>query len=337
MAKKPESNGAWLLIERFGHTDEPSVIAIGQTGKTFAPLERIIRSRTHRTVIGTALETIDQAEQPRTIDFTQSGTRYILRPLTDYYGWTPAVQVYYDDEDIAPEPPPACGAWHFNVTTGNAHGSDELLDMYRVPEEMRQTGRPIYEAFKRLVGHDHEAMAKLVEKRVGVTHQAFETVETDEGGRWIAQYSCRFVQRGDEILLHGVTRQVGPYVPGTPAPDPLNLTTQALSMISIPGYYRLIIDPADGLILRAYDGMPPGTPPGSTTLHHLLQSETTAEHALQHLRAVAKSGISLDRVVTTGIVGDEVQARIDPVEVGDKTATMVSFWSPEERDIVSGT
>lgn len=322
------SAGSWILFEIFGGADNPTVIAVGQTAKHFAPVERVIRSRTHRAVVETVLESIRAEEHPSTIDFTQSGTRYIFSPLTDFYGYTSSVLVHYGDEDQAPSAPPPCGAWHFNVTRGTAHGSAELLNMYRVPDEKRQSGRPLHEAFERLVGHDHEALQKLVEKQPGVTHQAFETVETDDGYRWIANYSCRFVEHDTgEIILHGVTRQCGPWEPGSSqAPDPLTLTTQVSRQAHVPGYYRIIVDPADGIILRTYDGLPSAAKPGTATLGDLLQSPETTEHALQHLRAVASSGLPLDEVVTTSLLGEQVPARIDPVRVGDKVAALVSFW-----------
>jgi hypothetical protein len=333
------SAGSWILFEIFGGADDPTVIAVGQTAKHFAPVERVIRSRTHRAVVETVLESIRAEEHPSTIDFTQSGTRYIFSPLTDFYGYTSSVLVHYGDADQAPSTPLPCGAWHFNVTRGTAHGSAELLDMYRVPDEKRQSGRPLHEAFERLVGHDHEALQKLVEKTPGVIHQAFETVETDDGYRWIANYSCRFVEHDTgEIILHGVTRQCGPWEPGSSqAPDPLTLTTQVSRQAHVPGYYRIIVDPADGIILRTYDGLPSSAKPGTATLADLLQSAETTEHALQHLRAVARSGLPLDEVVTTSSSGDQVAARIDPVRVGDKVAALVSFWEnriiPPERSL----
>lgn len=324
----------WILIEQFGHTTDPTVIAIGQTAKTFTPLERVIKSKSHLTVILTALESMQHEDSPSRKDFAQSGTRYILEPRTDLSGWTPAVLVHYGPADGEPPiDPPACGAWHFNVTQGTAHGSVELLDMYQTPEDQRQNGRPLHEAFLRLVGHDHEALQKLVEKKPGVTHQAFETVETDatdtlESGRWIAHYSCRFVKHDDtgEVILHGVTRQCGPWTPGTQAPDPQTLTTQVSTQVPIPGLFRLIIDPEGGNILRTYGETPPTVPPGASKLRDLLVSDSTTDHALDHIKAVAKSELPLAEVTTTGRTGDEARVRIDPIKVGEKTAALVTYW-----------
>lgn len=322
------SSGAWILFEIFGGTDRPSVIAVGQAAKYFAPIDRVIRSRTHRAVVETVLESIRQDTAPTQLDFTQSGTRYIFRPLTDFSGYTSSVLVHYGPEDDAPDDPPSCGAWHFNVGDGTAHGSQELLDMYRVPEKDRQSGRPLHEAFERLVGHDHEALQKLVEKKPGVVHQAFETVETDDGHRWVANYSCRFVRHDDgTIVLHGVTRRCGPWVPGSAGPDPQTLTTQVSRQAHIPGSYRIIVDPADGIILRTYDGLPPKAPKGAATLRDLLQSDEEVQRALQQMRTVAATGESLDEVRPTSILGQKVSVRVDPVQVGDKIAALVSFWS----------
>lgn len=322
----------WLLIEQFGQMPEPTVIAKGQTPKRFLPLERVVRSRTHRMVILTALESMAANATPSRIDFEQAGTRYLLIPLTDFSGYTAAVLVHYGEVDSVPPSPPECAAWHFNATQGTASGSSELLDLYDVAAEQRQTERPLYEAFHRLVSQDHEAMAKLMAKRPGVTHQAFETVETDAGERWIAHYSCRFVQVDDgDVILHGVTRRMGGWEPGTPAPDPQTLTSQ-LSSVSPVGFYRLIVDPETGVILQAPDGLPEQAPPGTATLQEILGSTETAEHALDHLRASVSGQIPITGVVTTAATGREIEVAISPIQVGTETsAALVQFWYPADE------
>lgn len=332
MTKTPDTTGSWMLIEIFGHTQDPTVIAVGQTEKPFTPLDKIVKSRTHRAAIRAVLHTIVSDDQPHVIDFVQHTTRYIFVPLTDFAGYTSAVLVHYADEQADVPTPPACGAWYFNVSDATAHGSTELLDMYRVPEDQRRTGRALHGAFQRLVGQDHEALRKLIDKKPGVTHQAYETVETDNGYRWIAHYSCRFVAHGDQIVLHGVTRQVGPYRDGTPAPDPFGLTAQLTQHRPIPGFYQMILDPRTGAILRTYDGIPVRVPQDAKDLTDLLADREAVADALAALQRVASTGQQVDDFPVTNINGRETRVRLEPILVGDATAVLASFRT---RSIIS--
>lgn len=307
----------WLLVEQFGGTDEPSIIAIGSVARTFTPLRRVIRSQTHRKVIETALETLKESARPAPLDFSQAGTRYIFTPLTDFFGYTPAVLVHYASEHSPVAPPPECGAWHFNVTASSAHGSNELLDMYRVPEEKRQTGRPLFEAFERLVGDDAEAVAKLIEQEPGVTHQAIEKVQTDDGALWIAHYSCRFVQRGDEILLHGVTRKVG----DADRDSTDALTTAILQAHVLPQVYRAVVEPRTGNILRNLDGFPPRAKPLGNVLD--VVDPESRQRSEETLRAASEGDFVVIKLNDITVGGNPAKAELYPMSLAGVSAILV--------------
>lgn len=307
----------WLLIEQFGGTDEPSIIAIGAASRPFAPLRRVIRSQTHRRIIETALATMNERPQPAPLDFVQAGTRYILRPLTDYLGWTPSVLVHYDSDQSPVPAPPECGAWHFNVTANTAHGSNELLDLYRVPQHKRNTGRPLFEAFGRLVGDDAEAVAKLIEKRPGVTHQATEKVQTDAGDVWLAHYSCRFVQREHDILLHGTTRKVGPADEDTTDV----LTTAILQAHVLPKVYRAVVEPGTGNILRNLDGFPPHAVQKGNVLD--VVDPDSRDRAAETLRTASETDFVVLRLNDITVGGNPAKAELYPMTVASVRAILV--------------
>lgn len=307
----------WLLIEQFGGTEAPSIVAIGAAARPFTPLRRVIRSQTHRRIIETALATINEGNPPAPLDFSQAGTRYIFRPLTDYLGWTPSVLVHYDSDQSPVPPPPECGAWHFNVTANTAHGSNELLDLYRVPEHKRNTGRPLFEAFERLVGDDAEAVAKLIEKRPGVTHQATEKVQTDDGDLWLAHYSCRFVQRGDEVLLHGTTRRVGPADEDTTDV----LTTAILQAHVLPKVYRAVVEPGTGNILRNLDGFPPTAKELGNVLD--VVDPESRERSAETLRTASTTDFVVLKLNDITVGGNPAKAELYPMTVAGVKAILV--------------
>ena len=307
----------WLLIEQFGGTTEPSIIAIGAAARPFTPLRRIIRSQTHRRIIETALATMNESTHPTPLDFSQAGTRYILRPQTDYLGWTPSVLVHYASDQSTVPAPPECGAWHFNVTASTAHGSKELLDLYRVPEHRRNTGRPLFEAFERLIGDDAEAVAKLIEKRPGVTHQATEKVLTDEGKMWLAHYSCRFVQRGDEVLLHGTTRKVGEADSDTTDA----LTTAILQAHVLPKVYRAVVEPGTGNILRNLDGFPPGAKQLANVLD--VVDPESRDRSAETLRTASETDFVVLKLNDITVGGNPAKAELYPMTIADVKAILV--------------
>lgn len=319
----------WLLIELFGHEPDPTIIGRGSTVKNFVSLESVIKSATHRAVVSTALDSIKDGT-PSPHDFIQGCTRYIFLPLLDFVGHTQAVLVHYGGSAIPVKAPPACGAWHFNATTGEASGSCELLNMYRAPEESRRNARPMHEAFERLVGNDPLATRKLIDKRPGTTHQATETVRCDDGSLWVANYSCRFGQApGGQILLHGVTRKVGTYEPGSNAPNPFDLAHQVADAEHQADTYRTIIDPTTGNLLRSYDPYP-SCMNGIRNIREILADQDEIGTIMPLLHLCAQDQVPLRDLATVATNGRTIDLDLLPIDAAGTTAVFGVFRMPPE-------
>lgn len=320
----PRRSPEWLLIELFGHESDPTIIGQGSTAKKFVPLDRVVKSTTHRAVISMALDSIRDGSTS-TKDFIQGETRYILLPLHDFAGHTLAVLVHYGNPDIPVKTPPDCGSWHFNATTGEASGSCELLDMYRASAESRRNARPMHEAFERLVGNDPVATRKLIDKQPGTTHQATETVRCDDGTLWVAHYSCRFVEESDgQILLHGVTRKVGAYEPGSNAPNPLDLAHQVARAGCQPGTYRFIIDPTTGNLIRSYD-----LPTESIrNIRDAIDDPDEINTIVSLLHLCAQDQVPLHDLTAMTANGQTLDLDLSPIHVDGTTAVVGIFRLP---------
>lgn len=319
----------WLLIEFFGHEPEPTIIGRRNTAKGFVPLEAVIKSATHRAVVSTALESIKNGSTCQQ-DFIQGDTRYIFIPLSDWVGHTQGALVHYGASSIPVKNPPLCGAWYFNATTGDASGSPELSNIYRTPEEARQSARPIHEAFERLVGNDPVAIRKLIDKQPGVTHQASETVRCDDESLWIIHYSCRFVEEPDgQILLHGITRQVGTYEPGSDAPNPFDLAHQVAAAEHQQHTYRAIIDPTTGNLLHSYDAYPPHFQ-GIRNIREAAADQDEVDMIMPLLHLCTRDRAPLRDLVTLGKTGQTVYFDLLPIDAAGRTAVFGVFrWVPE--------
>ncbi|MGP6175504.1 hypothetical protein [Corynebacterium sp. A21] len=322
----------WLLIEFFGHENQPTVIGRAGTAKGFVPLDAVIKSATHRAVVASAIESIKDGATSRK-DFTQGETRYIFIPLSDWAGHTQGVLVHYSDSSTPVKAHPACGAWHFNASTGEASGSPELSDIYRTPEQERGPGksRPIHEAFERLVGNDPVAIRKLIDKRPGVTHQASETVLCDDGTWRVIHYSCRFVeQENGEIILRGITRQVGSYEPGSgQSPNPFDLANQVAAAEHQPNIYRAIIDPTTGNLLHSYDPYPSHLV-DIRNIRDATNDQDQIDMIMSLLHLCAQDRVPVHNLFASGTEGQRIDFELLPIEVDGSTAVFGRFkLSPE--------
>lgn len=318
-AKSPE----WFLIEIFGQEQDPTVISRGSTTKPFLALDKAIRSTTHRKVVAEAIKSI-KTGTPSRRDFTLGMTRYIFIPLLDFTGHTQAVLVHYGDPDVPVSPEPACGAWYFNASTGEASGSHELLDLYHASQSQRRRTRPMHEVFERLVCNDPIATRKLIDKTPGVTHQATETVQCDDGSLWIASYSCRFVRCEDQIHLHGVTRKVGSYEPGSGAPSPYDLLFQVATAGSPPNIFRAVIDPSTGNLLHSYDPYPPCMK-DICNIDDALQGRDEIDTMRRLIHLCAHDQVILRDLDTTDTTGRNLEIDLSPIGVDGKTAVLATL------------
>lgn len=244
----------WLLVETFGDRP-PSVIGVGSRPKRWGALERLRQG----DLIERALATTGAGPDP--VDITLSGgyRRLIVEPLLTFGGDHHGAWVWCaPTTEVVPPHDPA-GAWHFNLTTDEIGGSDDLLDLYRQPQEDRQQQRRTAEAFTRLVTNDDvtRAFAIIVNSPVGAEHQAIWTVRCDDGAERAAHFSCRAISASNhEIVLRGITHDIGPAATTEAAPGPVVLERRVLQAFAEPGTYRALVNIKTGKVIRWEDAPP---------------------------------------------------------------------------------
>lgn len=308
----------WLLLETFSTHSSATVIAQGVTTKAFLPLEKIIRSATHRTIVETAVEAIRRDPFPR--DFIQGDHRYIFRPLQEYNHELAGILFHYGPTTDPVQDPPACGAWSFNLQRGLAISSDAMHDLHRVPESRRFKSRPIHESLSRIVGPDPTATAKLIHKRPGATHQATETITSEDGSLWTAAYSAGFVlQSNGSVGVRGITRRIGDY---QSRPTPAALSDQVLRASSQSGVFRTIIDPTTGTFLRSYD--PPFTP-GAREAGQVVADPDEATTLLSLIHNCAVDNVAITSVSMHSPDFMPVNIDLFPLDVDGVRAVLANF------------
>lgn len=313
-----DRQGDWLLLETFSTPSSATVIAQGSTTKAFLPLDKIIRSTTHRTVVEAAIAGIRQQPFPR--DFTQGDTRYVFLPLQDYEQHLSAILFHYGPADEPIADPPACGAWNFDLGTGIATGSDAMHDLHRVPEEHRFRSRPIHESLSRIVGPDPSATAKLINKQPGQTHQSTETVTSEDGSLWIASYTAGFLRSPEgSMRVQGVTRRIGDY---QLAPSSADLSDQIVRAISKPGLFRAIVDPTTGNFLRSYD---PPLVGGTQDIRQAVMDDDEADTLMKLISNCLRDNVAVTSVPMHAADGSPVTVELFPLELEGARAVLASF------------
>src|SRR5919112_2187165 len=257
----------WLLIETFGGAgrDEPSVIGLGSTPKQMVPLPAVLGRGRHLEDVRVLVREV--AEKGTSVQgTTKDGSRRLVGdPLVAYSGRVHGVYAWLGGMQEDPPARDPAGAWHFNLTTGKIGGSDDLLDLYGVAPENRRSERVIAEAFTRLTGNADEtaALALIVNAPPGYEHQATWTVRRDDGQLRAANFACRAVREvtGDtasEVVLRGITHDIGPAETTPSAPPRLLLAQQVLAAERQPGKYRAIVNLRNLSLLRWIDDPMPG-------------------------------------------------------------------------------
>ena len=167
--------------------------------------------------------------------------------------------------DQVPPPHDPAGAWYFNLTTDVIGGSDDLLDLYGVAPELRRHERHTAEAFTRLIPNTDvaAALAKIVRSQPGEEHQAVWTVLRDDGDRRAAHFSARAItekndQGETEVVLRGITHDIGPTEDIPAATPPMVLEQRLLESMAEPGQYRAIVNLKTFRIIRWLDDPMPG-------------------------------------------------------------------------------
>lgn len=251
---------SWVLIETFGGA-EPSVIGVGSSPKGFVSLHRLFRSASTRDDALAA--TADVLTTGSLVDRSSRDghRRVVAEPLRIFSGRTHGAWVWLGQRDEAPPPRDAAGAWQFNLTNSTASGSNDLLDLYLVPQDERETQRALAGAFTRLVTNrdESEAMAKIVQSAPGTTHQAVWTVRRDDGELRAAHFSCRMIAEdgvsGTEVILRGITHDIGPADEISIAPPPTILEHRVLASTK-EGEYRALVNLRTLNLLRWYNSKP---------------------------------------------------------------------------------
>ncbi|WP_072803107.1 GAF domain-containing protein [Rhodococcoides yunnanense] len=254
-------SSSWLLIETFGGA-QPSVIGRGSTQKSFVELAKVIRSAATRDEAERAV--LEVMTTGRSVDRqSEDGRRLVLaEPLKVFSERVHGVWLWIGDHDEKVPTRDPAGAWLFNLTTSTASGSDDLLDLYGVPEDQRPTQRAIAGAFTRLVTNrdESEAMAKIVNSVPGDVHQAVWTVRRDDEQLRAAHFSCRMLAEDvggkTEVILRGITHDLGPAEDITIAPPPTILEHRILEASTKDGEYRALVNLRTLNLLRWYNSDP---------------------------------------------------------------------------------
>ncbi|WP_067542310.1 GAF domain-containing protein [Nocardia crassostreae] len=238
----------WLLIETFGG-GEPTVIGLGSAPRKFVPLTQMFRHRETLATIRGALAETAGALAPSEFVSEDGRRRTVTVPRLITPDRMHAVLVWSGpvDEEIPPRDP--VGAWYFNLATSKSTRSDELLDLYGVAPEQRAREHAIAGVFTRVITNSDEsdALAKVVRSAPGTEHQAVWTVRRDDGALRAAHFSCRMLEERNaagesEVLLRGVTHDIGDATDISAAPPPVILEHRVLDAAAADGEYRAIVD-----------------------------------------------------------------------------------------------
>lgn len=266
----------WLLIETFGGEGraEPTVIGVGSTPKRMVSLSSVLgRGRSLDDVRALVARVVATGRSVRTTS-SDGARRLVGDPLIAYTGRVHGVYVWVGRLDDGPPPRDPAGAWHFNLTTGKIGGSDDLLDLYGVAAEDRRSERVIAEAFTRLITNADEAagLAVIVRAQPGAEHQATWSVRRDDGQIRAANFATRAVLEvhddgRQEVVLRGITHDIGPAETTPSAPPRMVLAQQVLAAQQEPGRHRAIVNLHTLTLLRWIDDPMPGIAWENNTEH----------------------------------------------------------------------
>ncbi|AYF77981.1 hypothetical protein D7D52_33865 [Nocardia yunnanensis] len=238
----------WLLIETFGG-GEPTVIGLGSAPRKFVPLAQMFRHRETLATLRAAIEATQAALRPLEILSGDGRRRTVTQPLLIDDERMHAVLVWSGpvEEEVPPRDP--VGAWYFNLATGQSTRSNDLLDLYGVAPENRARDHAIAGVFTRVITNSDEsdALAKVVRSAPGTEHQAVWTVRRDDGALRAAHFSCRMLEEQSaagksEVLMRGVTHDIGDAFDISGAPPPVILEHRVLDAAAEEGEFRAIVD-----------------------------------------------------------------------------------------------
>lgn len=249
----------WLLVETFGGSSAPSIIGLGATPKGMVPLKSILARGRNLEAVEAAIEQVRANGKQCDFVARDQSKHVIAHPLTAFSGRVHGVYVWVGPVGQEPPTRDPAGAWHFNLTTDHIGGSSDLLDLYGVAPENRKTERATAEAFERLIPNADAsaALALLVRSRPGDEHQAVWAIRRDDGEMRAGHLSCRAVAEEHEgqvqVVLRGITQDIGPAEETPAAPPPAVLEQRVLESMAEPGTHRAVVNLKTLRILRWLD------------------------------------------------------------------------------------
>jgi Domain of unknown function (DUF5593) len=258
----------WLLIETFGGEghEEPTVIGVGRVVKRMVPLDSVLgRGRYLEDFRALVARVADSGEPVRAM--SRDGRRQMIGdPLRVFTGRVHGVYAWMGDPGEEPPPRDPAGAWYFNLTRDTTVRSDDLLDLYGVAPEDRQSERRIAEMFARLVTNSDEAagLAVMVRSRPGDEHQATWGIRRTDGQLRAGNFACRVIAEpaGEggqtEILIRGITHDIGAAEETPSAPPRMVLAQQVIAAEAVAGRHRAIINLRRLILMRWVDDPMPG-------------------------------------------------------------------------------
>ena len=313
----------WLLVETFGVKPEPSIIAIGSVPKKMVPLEMVLGRGSSLDLVQQLVANSTTSSATSPLEMRTASRRGIGVPLRAFTGAVHGAFIWVASLNEQPPPRDIAGAWHFNLTTDTIGGSSELLDLYGVRPENRQTERATAEAFERLIPNADAsaALAMLVRSRPGDEHQAVWGIRRDDGEMRAGHLSCRAVPEEHDgltqVVLRGITHDIGAAEETPAAPPPPVLEQRVLESMAEPGTYRALVNLRTLRILRWIDSPVPGLAwrhsPGASTpepwIHpddqdaaRALSSALRSGHSEGTLRLAASDGGWLPLRIVANIV-----------------------------------
>lgn len=291
----------WLLIEVFGG-GEPTVIGVGSSPKRFVPLPQLFRNPATLATIRSAVEATVGTRAAVDITSDDGRRRTVTVPLLAGAEHIHALFVWSGPagEEVPAHDP--AGAWYFNLATSKSTRSDDLLDLYGVAPEDRAHDHAIAGVFTRVITNSDEsdALAKVVRSAPGTEHQAVWTVRRDDEALRAAHFSCRMLEERNadgvtEVILRGVTHDLGDATDTRAAPPPVILEHRVLDAAAAAGEFRAIVNlrtlalmrwmgPAmPGIAWQSLDGEPdPAIHPDD------LATAKTMSHDLAHGRTAGR-------------------------------------------------
>src|SRR5690349_7174852 len=253
----------WLLVETFGGRPAPTIIGVGSTPKKMVPLPSLLARGQNLDLVQAAVAKAT-ASKERTVLRSAKEHQAIAEPLLAFTGNVHGAFAWVGTAGESPPHRDLAGAWHFDLTTDTIGGSDDLLDLYGVPPEHRQTERATAEAFERLIPNADAsaALAIMVRSEPGAEHQAVWAIRRDDGAVRAGHFSCRAVEelhRGKRhVVLRGITHDIGAAEETPAAPPPPILEQRLVESMAEPGAYRALVNLKTFRIHRWIDSPMPG-------------------------------------------------------------------------------